>query len=180
MTARKILLAALTVTAALSLAACSSNNDTAATNTSVAAASEVDDQAAANKHIMERFTSEFLPAGDPTLAEEFIDPNIVMFFGGPQQQGRDSYLAIVHANSEAFPDLKWTVEDMVSEGDTVAVRYTMNGTQEGVFAGVQPTGRAVTAQSMAFYKLENGRIIEERAQLDMLTLMQQMGAILTA
>jgi predicted ester cyclase len=66
------------------------------------------------KHIMERFTREFLTTGDAALAEEFISPDIVMHFGGQQQQGRDAYVAIVAANRDAFPDLLWTVEDMVA------------------------------------------------------------------
>jgi len=99
-----------------------------------------------------------------------------MHFAGQQQRGRDTYVAIVAANRVAFPDLVWTVEDMVSDGDTVAVRYTMRGTHQGPFAGVSPTGRAVVAQSMAFYRLVDGKIVEERAQLDMLGVLQQLGA----
>ncbi|MFF7601662.1 ester cyclase [Streptomyces mirabilis] len=130
-----------------------------------------------NKRIMERFTSEFLPTGDPVLARKFISPDIVMHFGGRTQRGRDTYLGIVAANMKAFPDLKWTVEDMRAEGDTVAIRYTMTGTHEGPFAGVEATGRAIRAESMAFYRLAHGKIVEERAQLDMLSILQQMGAI---
>jgi steroid delta-isomerase-like uncharacterized protein len=130
-----------------------------------------------NKRIMQRFTSEFLPTGDPALAREFISPDIVMHFGGQTQHGRDTYLGIVAANMKAFPDLKWTVEDMRAEGDTVAIRYTMTGTHEGPFAGVEATGKAIRAESMAFYRLAHGKIVEERAQLDMLSILQQMGAI---
>jgi len=130
-----------------------------------------------NKRIMERFTSEFLPTGDPSLARKFISPDIVMHFAGTTQQGRDTYLGIVAANMKAFPDLKWTVEDMRAEGDTVAIRYTMTGTHKGPFAGVEATGKAIRAESMAFYRLARGKIVEERAQLDMLSILQQMGAI---
>ncbi|PUB32000.1 steroid delta-isomerase-like uncharacterized protein [Promicromonospora sp. AC04] len=130
-----------------------------------------------NKRIMERFTSEFLTTGDPALAEELVSEDIVMHFAGTTQQGRDTYLGIVNANMAAFPDLKWTVEDMRAEGDTVAIRYTMTGTHEGTFAGVEGTGAAIHAESMAFYRLVDGKIVEERAQLDMLTILQQMGAI---
>ncbi|MFD8217456.1 ester cyclase [Streptomyces sp. NPDC059697] len=130
-----------------------------------------------NKRIMERFTSEFLPTGDPALARKLISPDIVMHFGGRTQQGRDTYLGIVAANMKAFPDLKWTVEDMRAEGDTVAVRYTMTGTHRGPFAGVEATGKAIRAESMAFYRLAHGKIVEERAQLDMLSILQQMGAV---
>jgi steroid delta-isomerase-like uncharacterized protein len=133
-----------------------------------------------NKRVMQRFTSEFLPTGDPALARKFISPDIVMHFGGTTQQGRDTYLGIVAANMKAFPDLKWTVQDMRAEGDTVAIRYTMTGTHEGPFAGVEATGKKINAESFAFYRLSHGKIVEERAQLDMLGILQQMGAIPTA
>jgi steroid delta-isomerase-like uncharacterized protein len=132
--------------------------------------------AAANKRTMERFTSEFLPTGDPTLAEEFLSPDIVIYFAGQQQQGLDSYLAVVAANRDTFADLVWTVEDMVANDTTVAIRYTMTGTHRGDFAGVPSTGKAVVAQSMAFYRLTDGKVVEERAQLEMLGLLQQLGA----
>lgn len=129
-----------------------------------------------NHRIMERFTSEFLTTGDALLAEEFLSPDIVLHFAGQQQRGRDTYLAVVAANGATFGDLVWTVEEMVADGDAVAVRYTMTGTHKGDFAGVPPTGKAVLAQSMAFYRLANGQIVEERAQLDMLAILQQIGA----
>ncbi|HEX7801612.1 MAG TPA: ester cyclase [Pseudoxanthomonas sp.] len=132
-----------------------------------------------NKRIMQRFTGEFLPTGDAALAEQFLSPDVTIYFAGQKQQGRDTYLGLVAANRAAFPDLVWTVDQMVAEGDTVAIRYTMTGTHRGDFAGVAGTGKPVTAQSMAFYRLENGRIVEERAQLDLLAVLQQIGAIPT-
>jgi steroid delta-isomerase-like uncharacterized protein len=131
-----------------------------------------------NRHIMERYTREFLSTGDAALAEEFVSPDIVMYYPGqPEQRDLDTLLALVAANREAFPDLVWTVEQMAAEGDTVAVRYTMTGTHQGTFAGVVPTDKPVVAQSMAFYRLADGKIIEERAQLDMLRILQQIGAV---
>jgi predicted ester cyclase len=52
----------------------------------------------------------------------------------------------------------------------------MTGTQQGSFAGVASTDKPVVGQSMAFYRLADGKIIEERAQLDMLGILQQIGA----
>ena len=66
---------------------------------------------------------------------------------------------------------------MMADGDTVAIRYTMRGTHQGSFAGVPATGKTVVAQSMAFYRLAGGKIVEERTQLDMLGVLQQLGAV---
>jgi steroid delta-isomerase-like uncharacterized protein len=133
--------------------------------------------AEANKRIMERFTGEFLRTGDKALGEQFISPDIVLHFAGQQFRGRDTYLGIVAANKAAFPDLVWTVNHMVADGDTVAIRYTMTGTQRGTFAGVPASNKPVTAESMAFYRLAGGKIVEERAQLDMLSVFQQIGTV---
>lgn len=130
-----------------------------------------------NKRIMERCTSEYLPGRDPPLASTFVSPDIVVHSGGQTWQGRDTYLGIVAANLTSFPDLKWTVRDMRAEGDTVAIRYTMTGTHEGPFAGGEATGKALRSESMAFYRLPHGKIVEGRAQLDMLGILRQMGAI---
>jgi steroid delta-isomerase-like uncharacterized protein len=132
--------------------------------------------AESNKRIMKRFTTEFLATGDAALAEEFLSADIVLHFAGQQQRGRNTYLAVVAANGDTFENLVWTVEEMVADGDTVAVRYAMTGTHRGDFAGVPPTGKAVVAQSMAFYRLADGQIVEERAQLDMLGILQQLDA----
>ena len=70
-----------------------------------------------------------------------------------------------------------SIDDMMADGDTVAIRYTMRGTHRGSFAGVPATGKAVVAQSMAFYRLAGGKIVEERTQLDMLGVLQQLGAV---
>jgi steroid delta-isomerase-like uncharacterized protein len=170
--------------AALTLSACGSNGeDAAGTNArptaSAGSGSTSNATAERNGRTMERFIGEFLPTGDVALAEEFISPDIVMHFAGQKQRGRDAYLDIVAANVETFPDLVWTVQDMVAYDDTVAVRYTMTGTgtHRGTFAGVPATGTAVRAESMAFYRLLDGQIVAERAQLDMLGLLQHLGDI---
>lgn len=71
-----------------------------------------------NKYVMERFTQEFLPSGDTQLAELFLSADVVIYFAGQQMRGRDTYLGIVAANRNAFPDLVWTVNQMVADGDT--------------------------------------------------------------
>jgi predicted ester cyclase len=76
-----------------------------------------------------------------------------------------------------FPDLVWTVDQIVADGDRVAVQYTLRATQLGDFGDIPPSGKPVVAQSMAFYRLADGKIVEERAQLDMLSVLQQIGAV---
>jgi len=76
-----------------------------------------------------------------------------------------------------FPDIQWAIEEMISEHNKTAVRFTMIGTHQGTFFGVPATGKGIKAQAMNFYKLDNDQIIEEYGQPDLMGLMTQIGAI---
>jgi predicted ester cyclase len=78
---------------------------------------------------------------------------------------------------EAFPDARFTLEDIVAEGDMVASRGTLQGTHSGPFAGLPPTGKTVEVTYMAMLRLAGGRFVEHWAQVDQLGLLQQLGAI---
>ena len=75
------------------------------------------------------------------------------------------------------PDLKFTVEDMIAEGDKVVARWTIRGTHEGTFLGVPPTGKQVTGKGVTIKRIAGGKVVEEWALIDLLGLMQQIGAI---
>ena len=60
----------------------------------------------------------------------------------------------------AFPDLRYTIEDPVAEGETVAIRATMEGTHLGMFRGVAPTGRHFAVTSLAIVRFESGKVAE--------------------
>lgn len=75
--------------------------------------------------------------------------------------------------TSAFPDLTRNVEDMVAEGDRVAVIVNVTGTHKGELRGVQPTGKKVSFTSMEILTINDGKIVEERAIADRMGLMQQ-------
>ncbi len=77
----------------------------------------------------------------------------------------------------AFPDLTGTIEDMVAEGDKVAVRATMRGTHQGELLGIPPTGRQVTVTLIDINRIEAGTFVERWAETDMLGLLHQLGAV---
>jgi predicted ester cyclase len=68
-----------------------------------------------------------------------------------------SYLAAVR---KAFPDIRFTIEDIFGEGDLVATRWTLLGTQTGELRGRQPTGKSVTVPGNTIFRLREGRIVE--------------------
>lgn len=74
----------------------------------------------------------------------------------------------------AFPQYEIVTEQMLGERDLVTVRGTFSGVHRGVFAGIEPTGREVSAGLIIIYRIENGRIAEHWMQFDLFTLLQQL------
>ena len=76
-----------------------------------------------------------------------------------------------------FPDLHFTIDDMVVEGDRVVVRWTFNGTHKGEFMGVPPTNKKITAWGIEIYRVVDGKFVESWERFDDLGLMQQLGLV---
>jgi predicted ester cyclase len=74
----------------------------------------------------------------------------------------------------AFPEYELIPSLLVAESDLVAARCTFRGTQKGEFAGIQPTGKCVSADLMIFYRIKEGRITEHWMQLDTRALIEQL------
>jgi steroid delta-isomerase-like uncharacterized protein len=131
-----------------------------------------------NKLVMKRFV-EFINTGSEQLAGELISPDAIFYVPGQPEpmRGPAGYLAIIGMMRGGFPDIQWTLEDIVAEGDKVAARFTMRGTHQGNFFGVPPSGKPIKVQAMNFYRFTNGQIVEEYGQPDMLGLLQQIGAV---
>ena len=79
----------------------------------------------------------------------------------------------------AFPDLSAKIEETVAEGDKVAIRVINTGTHKGEFQGIPPTSKKVSFEGRDFLTLRDGKIVEQQASVDMMGLMQQIGAIPT-
>jgi steroid delta-isomerase-like uncharacterized protein len=91
----------------------------------------------------------------------------------------DAWVGWTSAFLAAFPDLRLTVEDSVAAGDKVAARITFRATHRGEFQGIPPTGQQVTFSSIELNRMEGGKVAEHWVELDLLGLLQQLGAIPT-
>ena len=131
-----------------------------------------------NKTAMRRFV-EFINTANEQLGAELIAPEAIVHVPGRQEplRGPDGYLEIIGMMRGGFPDIQWTLEEIIAEDDKVAARFTMRGTHQGLFFGVEPTGKSILVQAMNFYRLADGKFIEERGQPDLLSLLQQIGAV---
>ncbi|NQD86666.1 ester cyclase [Paenarthrobacter sp. CM16] len=124
---------------------------------------------------MKRFV-EFINSADQQIGDEIISPSAtfhVPFLPEPVQ-GPSGYLQIIGIMRQAFPDVQWSLEETVIEGNTVAARFTLRGTHHGEFLGIAATGKAIQAQAMNIYRFVDGQISEEHGLPDLFGLMMQI------
>lgn len=77
----------------------------------------------------------------------------------------------------AFPDLAVTTEDLIAEDDRVLTRYTLEGTHEGEFMGIEPTGAEVEVEGMSIGRIEDGKVVEGWTNMDVLGMLVQLGVV---
>jgi steroid delta-isomerase-like uncharacterized protein len=131
-----------------------------------------------NKALVRREYEQGVNQGDFDVRNEALASNYVGHFSGlPPIQGIEAFKQFTSAFFTAFPDLQTTIEDLIAEGDKVAVRQTWRGTHTGNFQGIPPTGKQVTFSSLEVYRVIGGKLAEEWVELDMLGLLQQLGVI---
>ncbi len=111
---------------------------------------------------------------DTLIAAEYIDHNPI---GPGGKSGIEGFKQTVKALRFAFPDLRFTVEEMIVDGDKVVTRTTMQGTHKNSFMQVDPTDKQVTVTGFDIYRIADGTVAERWGTLDGLTLMQQMEVV---
>jgi steroid delta-isomerase-like uncharacterized protein len=95
----------------------------------------------------------------------------------PGVEGKEGVSAFYGAFAKALPDVELTLDDAVSDGDKVAVRYTIKGTHSDELMGVPATGNRVDVSGQSFFRFEDGRVVERWQSLDAVTLLTQIGAL---
>jgi predicted ester cyclase len=93
----------------------------------------------------------------------------------PDPLDADAWVEFIDSFVEAFPDLRLTVESIVSDGDMVAARVAFRGTHRGEFQGLPPTNREVALTGMELDRMVDGKVAEHWVELDQVALLQQLG-----
>ena len=129
-----------------------------------------------NKAFVQRFINEVFNAGNMDAITELCIPGS-MFAGGIVGQ--------IKSMKTAFPDVQFTIDEMIAEGSQVAVQVTIRGTNTGPLVGlpafgrletpVPPTRLPVTHTGMYLFTVSNGRIISYAGELDQIGLLRQLG-----
>lgn len=131
-----------------------------------------------NKAIVRRFNEEFISRGDSAAADELLAEDILDHNALPgMPRGREGVKQFFAWLKGAFPDLQAVVYDQTAEGDKVVTRKAFQATHQGEFAGIPPTGKAVTIHLTDIVRINNRQIAEHWVVIDQLGLMQQLGVI---
>lgn len=138
----------------------------------IAAANVGEQNKAVVRHFLDEVNKKNFSVVDEVLLPSFVQHSVVA-----ASPGRQGVVDLYHALKKAFPDFRFDVDDMVAEGNRVAVRMTGRYTHKGEFLGVPPTGKAVVLLKMDFFAFVNGRCSEHWDSADRLGLLQQLGAL---
>lgn len=133
----------------------------------------------ANKAQYRRTLEEVFNQGNFALVDDLVAPDFLNHEVPPgmNNRGPESTRQVATMLRTAFPDLHFTIVELVAEGDTVAGRVTMSGTHLGPFQGIAPTGRSFQQDHMHFVRFRDGKATEHRAVRDDLGMMRQLGVI---
>lgn len=130
-----------------------------------------------NKAMMERFYQEFWNKGNVDYADEIMVEDLIHDqLPSDWPKGREGFKRLVATWRAGFSDLNEDVEFVMGDGDRVMSRFTLTGTHDGTFYGIEPTGRRVEIQGVDVARIENGRIVEYFYHEDTLGLFRQLGA----
>lgn len=133
----------------------------------------------AHKAIVRRLYEEaFSHTGDLAAIDEFIAGDFVDHSGPPGlAPGREGFKQLVGMWRAAVPDLWLTIDEIVAEGEVVAVAWTGGGTHRGELMGIPPTGRTAKVTGIVFNRLADGRIVERWGNTDDLGFLRQLGVM---
>ncbi len=137
----------------------------------------------ANKALVRRMFEELWNQGNLDVVEELFSPSYAGHDptdpnpGTRETHGHEDIRAFVRMFQTAAPDLRFTVEDTIAEGDKVIAQWTATGTQRGDLLGLPPTGRRVRVEGVTIYRIADGKIQEGWQNWDALGLLRQLGAV---
>jgi predicted ester cyclase len=133
-----------------------------------------------NKALVRRVYEEVANQRNLAAVDQLAALNFVGHFTSfPPLQGAEGLKQAISTVLTAFPDFHFTIDDMIAEGDEVAVRLTIRGRQSGPMMGIPPTSKQITISALHIYRVAGGKIVEGWVNSDDLGMMQQLGVIPT-
>jgi steroid delta-isomerase-like uncharacterized protein len=133
-----------------------------------------------NKTVSRRFFEEVFGKGKLNVLDEIIAENHVNSGPGALPElptGPDGAKQLVTVYRNAFPDIRFTIDEQIAEGDKVVTRWSADGTHKGELVGIPATGKTSTVTGITVDRFVNGKIAETWGIFDQFGMMQQLGVI---
>ncbi len=133
-----------------------------------------------NKAVARRFLEEVFGQGKLAVADEIValdhvDRGPGTLPGLPHGPEGSKMIVMVYRN--AIPDIHFTIDEQIAEGDMVVTRWTGHGTHKGELAGIPATGKSATVTGIGVDRIVNGKIVESWGIFDQFGMLQQLGVI---
>ena len=131
-----------------------------------------------NKKFMSNFIEEVINKKNLDAADDLVAENFLEHLPFPGQgPGREGLKFAINAMLTGFPDMNWTVQEQIAEGETVVTRFTWTGTHDGEFMGIPPTNKKVEVWGVVIDVVRDGLFAESRIIMDTVGLLQQLGVM---
>lgn len=131
-----------------------------------------------NKMLANRVWEEVWHQGNLSRVDELFTQDFVRHDpGGRVLHGTHQNRQFIDSLRTAFPDVHYTVDDQIAEGDKVVVRYRFQGTHLSAFQGMPPTKKQIAYTGILIYRISDGKIAEQWTEFDLLGFLQQLGVI---
>jgi steroid delta-isomerase-like uncharacterized protein len=146
----------------------------ACANPSTRSAAMPDDPREQNKRHIDRLFDDCFNRGDMSVLDQLVGPEYV----GPQgDKGPAGFRKVVAGLRTAFPDIRYTLDDVVAESDKVAVRWHWSGTHAAAFRTFPATHKVMTNTGAGIFRFRDGKIVAAALETDRLGFLQQVGAL---
>lgn len=132
-----------------------------------------------NTMLVRRAIEEVWNGGNYANLGDYVAEDIVIHASPPGEEihGRKGIIQFYGALRAAFPDLHFTIEDQIADGDRVVTRWSASGTHNGEFQGISPTGKTVRITGIDIDRFAGGKVVECWPEANELGLLQQLGVL---
>ncbi|HEV2697019.1 MAG TPA: ester cyclase [Terriglobales bacterium] len=135
------------------------------------------------KHIIKRFVEELWNARRLEVADQIFSEDCVTHqlrsgaLAEPARRGPQEMKEHISGWLKSFPDLGFNIEQMIAERDCVVCQLVMEGTHQGTWMGISPTGKRLSIRMITIHRIANGKIAEDWVLVESLGFFQQLGVI---
>ncbi|RPI91001.1 MAG: ester cyclase [Chloroflexi bacterium] len=130
-----------------------------------------------NKILIRRAVEEVWNRRNFANLNELVSSDFVVHAAGEEIHGREGVRQFYSVLHQAFPDIHFTIEEQIAEGDRVVTHWTARGTHRGEFNGIPATGKQFKVTAIDIDRIVDGKVVESWTNMDQLGLLQQLGVV---